>query len=99
MSMSKKDKLKRKLLSGSDFTWQELVTLLKFLGFEVMQGSGSRVKFDDGIADHMINLHRPHPGNNLKRYAIKQIIAKLRALLLIACALWLYGQLRIKTCF
>ncbi len=75
--MSKKDKLKRKLLSGSDFTWQELVTLLKFLGFEEMQGSGSRVKFDDGIADHMINLHRPHPGNNLKRYAIKQIIAKL----------------------
>ena len=75
--MSKKDKLKRKLLSGSDFTWQELVTLLKFLGFEEVQGSGSRVKFDDGFADHMINLHRPHPDNNLKRYAIKQVIAKL----------------------
>ncbi len=75
--MSKKDKLKNKLLSGSDFTWQELVTLLKFLGFEEVQGSGSRVKFDDGIAEHMINLHRPHPGNSLKRYAIKQIITKL----------------------
>lgn len=75
--MSKKDKLKNKLLSGSGFTWQELVTLLKFLGFEEVQGSGSRVKFDDGIAEHMINLHRPHPGNSLKRYAIKQIITKL----------------------
>lgn len=75
--MRKKDKLKRKLLSGSDFTWQELVALLKFLGLEEVQGSGSRVKFDDGIADHMINLHRPHPDNNLKQYAIKQIIAKL----------------------
>ena len=65
------------MLSGSDFTWQELVTLLKFLGFEEIQGSGSRVKFDDGIAEHMINLHRPHPGNRLKRYAIKQIITRL----------------------
>ncbi len=76
--LSKKDKLKSKLLSGSDFTWQELVTLLKFLGFEEIQGSGSRVKFDNGVAEHMINLHKPHPGNHLKRYAIKQIIVKLR---------------------
>jgi len=76
--MSKKDKLKNKLLNGSDFTWNELVTLLKFLGFEEIQGSGSRVKFEDGTAENMINLHRPHPGNHLKRYAIKQIIAKLR---------------------
>ena len=76
--MSKKDKLKRKLLSGSAFTWHELVTLLNFLGYEEIQGNGSRVKFDNGIAEDLINLHKPHPGNHLKRYAIKQIIAKLK---------------------
>lgn len=74
--MSKKDKLKNKLLSGSEFTWQELVNLLKYLGFEENKGNDSRVKFDNGIAEQMINLHRPHPGNTLKRYVIKQIITK-----------------------
>ena len=76
--MSKKDKLKRKLLSGSVFSRHELVTLLRFLGYEEIQGNGSRVKFDDGNTEHMINLHRPHPDIHLKRYAIKQVVAKLK---------------------
>lgn len=61
----------------ADFTWQELTALLKTLGYQKVQGSGSRVKFDNGNADQMINLHKPHPGNIVKRYALRQLIEKL----------------------
>ena len=48
-------------------------------GYKAQQGSGSRVKFvhDDPLL--MINLHKPHPGNELKRYARIQVIEKLKA--------------------
>lgn len=78
--MSKREKLAAKLLSQKVvFTWQELAKLLGQLGYEQVQGSGSRVKFDNGDPIAMINLHRPHPGNELKRYAREQVIEKLRA--------------------
>lgn len=56
-----------------DFTWQELVTLLEGLGFTELQGKGSRVKFFNEICDCMIFIHKPHPNNVLKSYAIKYI--------------------------
>jgi predicted RNA binding protein YcfA (HicA-like mRNA interferase family) len=54
-----------------------LTAVLKTLGYRQVQGSGSRVKFDNGNADQMINLHKPHPGNIVKRYALRQLIEKL----------------------
>ena len=59
------------------FTWQELETLLRRLGYERREGSGSRVKFSNGDPLQLIGLHRPHPGNELKRYARRQVIEKL----------------------
>ena len=77
--MAKQDKLKSKLLDHRrTFTWQELSSLLKILGYQEIQGNGSRVKFDNGNPDDLINLHRPHPGNEIKRYAIRQVIEKLK---------------------
>ncbi|MES9905158.1 MAG: type II toxin-antitoxin system HicA family toxin [Sedimenticola sp.] len=77
--MGKRDKLIAKLLSvPSDITWQELVVVLKALGYREVQGGGSRVKFDSGRPEHMINLHKPHPGNIVKRYALRQLIEKLK---------------------
>lgn len=35
--------------------------LLSVLGFEQIEGHGSKVKFDNGNPDQMINLHKPHP--------------------------------------
>jgi predicted RNA binding protein YcfA (HicA-like mRNA interferase family) len=58
------------------FTWDELVNLLNALGYEKLEGSGSRVKFVKG--DLSIDLHRPHPGNELKRYVKKLVLAHLR---------------------
>ncbi|MDR2881634.1 MAG: type II toxin-antitoxin system HicA family toxin [Azoarcus sp.] len=56
-------------------TWQELVTLLHGLGYQQDQGSGSRVKFDNGNPLEAISLHRPHPGNELKAY-VKRLVAE-----------------------
>ncbi|WP_053152148.1 type II toxin-antitoxin system HicA family toxin [Pseudomonas sp. Pf153] len=77
--MSRNEKLFVKLLNEhGTFTWQELVTLLRRLGYSQLEGSGSRVKFDNGNPSAMISLHRPHPGNELKTYIRRQIIEQLK---------------------
>ena len=78
LHLGKREKLIAKLKTvPADFTWQELTVLLNALGYQEVQGSGSRVKFDNGNADQMINLHKPHPRNIVKRYALRQLIEKL----------------------
>ena len=76
--MGRRDKLKAKILDGErTVTWHKLVTLLKSLGYKEIKGDGSRVKFDNGNPDHTINLYRPHPDNQVKRYAVKLVVDKL----------------------
>ncbi|AKJ41777.1 type II toxin-antitoxin system HicA family toxin [Pragia fontium] len=60
----------------SNFTWDELVTLLSSYGFFQQNGKGSRRKFinADGL---VINLHEPHPSNIVKKYMLRQIKDKL----------------------
>jgi len=77
--MSKTDKLIAKLLNtNSSFTWDELASLLGKLGYTLQHGNGSRVKFDNGNPAELINLHRLHPGNELKKYVKEQVIDKLK---------------------
>jgi predicted RNA binding protein YcfA (HicA-like mRNA interferase family) len=78
--VSKNEKLLAKLLNEQmAFTWPELVTLLRWLGYTQIEGAGSRVKFDIGDPSAMITLHRPHPGNELKHYIRRQIIEQLKS--------------------
>jgi len=78
--MSRQGKLLIKLLNKQAvFTWQELTVLLRGLGYRQIEGEGSRVKFDNGDPLAMINLHRPHPGNELKAYVRRQVIDHLKA--------------------
>jgi predicted RNA binding protein YcfA (HicA-like mRNA interferase family) len=78
--MDRPDKLLERLRRRPrDFTWAELTTLLRRLGFrQVRTGStgGSRRRFahPDG---YVISLHEPHPGRILKRYQIDQILETL----------------------
>ena len=74
--MTKADKLKAKLLSGSTLKWSELVSLLRSLGYTLLEGSGSRVKFVKG--SRIISLHRPHPDPEIKRYVTKYVIEQLQ---------------------
>jgi hypothetical protein len=68
----------------SDFTWHELVRLLKSfgyeekIGYEEKKGAGSRRKFR-GENLPAINLHEPHPGKIVKRYALRQVKAMLES--------------------
>lgn len=79
--MSKKDKLIQKLKSKpKDFTYDELKTLLGYLGFfEYNKGktSGSRVVFIN-FNGEKIELHKPHPINIIKPYKINEIINILK---------------------
>jgi len=77
--MSKLEKLLTKLNNhNATWTWQDLTSLLKHLGYEKIEGSGSRVKFDNGNPLNMINLHKPHPDNEVKAYVIRQVREKLQ---------------------
>jgi hypothetical protein len=75
--MSKTEKLIARLLSyPKDFTYSELKTLLSSFGYEEEQGAGSRICFSK--ENHKIKLHKPHPGNILKRYQLDLITGELR---------------------
>ena len=79
--MSKTEKLLEKFKSiPNDLTWDELVKILNYLGyFELSKKGktgGSRRKFVNELKD-VINLHKPHPTNIIKKYIIKQLLEKL----------------------
>lgn len=78
--MGKKDKLIERLLKKpKDFTFDEMVSLLSYLGYELKQcGTGSGVKFIKEGSNEVINFHKPHPSGILKRYVLDQVIEKLR---------------------
>lgn len=57
----------------ADFTWDELNRLLSGFGFKIISGAGSRVKFIHAESKRVISLHRPHPVNIVKKYALKQV--------------------------
>lgn len=79
--MSRKDKLISRLLSiPTDFTWDELCKVVAFFGYKELTGGktgGSRRRFVDGNKN-IITLHKPHPANLVKGYAIKEVIAHLK---------------------
>ena len=79
--MRKLEKLLSRLKQRpKDFTYEEAKTLLESLGFyEYNKGktSGSRVVFKNEKINEKIELHKPHPRNELKIYQINIIIRKL----------------------
>lgn len=80
--MSKIEKLIKRLQSRpKDFTWDELLRVLKHYGYvEVPQGKtgGSRRKFINKSNTQIINLHEPHPQNVLKSYQVNIVIDFLK---------------------
>ena len=80
-SMAQIEKLLKKLLSKpNDFTWDELVKILGHFGYEEMKKGktgGSRRKFVNKD-HHIISLHKPHPGNTLKHYQVKDLVDILK---------------------
>lgn len=79
--MTKKDKLIDRFKSHpKDFTWGEMETLMKNLGFYASnkgKTSGSRIEFIRESDGRSVILHKPHPGNIIKGYALKQARERL----------------------
>jgi hypothetical protein len=79
--MSIKEKLNARFISvPKDFTWDELTKVLAIYGYQEFTGGktgGSRRRFVDS-KKNIITLHKPHPGNIVKTYAIREVIAHLK---------------------
>ena len=79
--MGTKEKLRDRFLKmPSDFTFDEMQRLLEGYGYEKSnkgKTSGSRLIFKNG-AKRPIMLHKPHPGNIIKEYAMKQVLEDLK---------------------
>ena len=79
--MGTKEKLRERFLKmPSDFTFGEMQRLLEGYGYErgnKGKTSESRLIFKNGDK-RPIMLHKPHPGNIVKGYALKQVLEELR---------------------
>jgi hypothetical protein len=79
--MGTKEKLRNRFLKmPSDFTFYEMQRLLEGYGYEKSnkgKTSGSRLIFKNGNK-RPIMLHKPHPGNIVKEYAMKQVFDDLK---------------------
>lgn len=80
--MGQIEKLKERILKiPSDLTYDEIKRFLKSLSYEEQnkgKTSGSRVAFYREKDKDIILLHKPHPGNIVPKYAIRQIVEKLK---------------------
>ncbi len=80
--MSKEEKLIERLKSlPLDFTFSEARTILTRLGYEEKQKgktSGSRLMFIRQKDNHKILLHKPHPGDIMKLYSVKDLLNSLK---------------------
>ncbi len=80
--MSKLDKIIAKLLNpASTITFQELNYLLGQLGYiekKTGKTSGSRIAYINITNKHILRIHKPHPGNELKKYVKNYIVSELK---------------------
>jgi len=61
-----------------DYTWDELLSLMIALGYELRTSGGSGRKFFDPATKALFFLHQPHPSKILKAYQIRAAIQFLR---------------------
>lgn len=82
--MSKKEKLIEKFMTKplrNDLTYEELEKLFEMFGYMKKEGKGSRVRFSNRETGDIFAMHKPHPGNILKSYVVKEVYEKLKEIL------------------
>lgn len=78
--VSKEKLIERFKQQPNDFTFDEMERLLSIFGYEKSnkgKTSGSRVIYRNENK-RPIMLHKPHPGNIIKVYAMKQVLDELK---------------------
>ena len=75
-------KILEKLLDPrTTLTFQELEYVLGKLGYierKTGKTSGSRRAYINQRTKHIIRIHKPHPGNEIKKYVKNYIISELK---------------------
>ena len=55
----------------SDIRWSEIEAMLRAVGVEVVERSGSRVGLRKGV--ERIVVHKPHPGSEISKAGVRTI--------------------------
>jgi hypothetical protein len=63
--------------TAADLRWTDVEAMLRALGCELEGGAGSRVRVV--LKGRRAVFHRPHPGNIVKRYCVRDIRAFLES--------------------
>ena len=61
-----------------DIKWDDLSALMQHLGFELINGGGSRRKFYHRGKNRLISCHEPHPQPDVDRGCIADMVEQLR---------------------
>ncbi len=73
--MTRHEKALQRLLSKpTDFTWNELKSLMEAFGYDLKTTGGSGRKFIHPLTDAVYFIHEPHPSKVLKSYQIRDAI-------------------------
>lgn len=79
--MSRHEKTLAKLRAkppAADLKWDALKSLLLHLGFELLNGSGSRRKFYHRARNLLIICHEPHPSPNVDKGCVADVAERLK---------------------
>ena len=63
---------------NGNIEWRKIESMLKALGCEIIEGSGSRVAIVFG--EMKATFHRPHPGKEALRYRVSAVRDFLKAI-------------------
>jgi predicted RNA binding protein YcfA (HicA-like mRNA interferase family) len=76
--MGQLEKLIGQFINTPNPKWDEVISLMKKLGYIKIEKKGSRMEFWHEAKNSSILLHKPHPENTIKSYTKKDIIDKLK---------------------
>ncbi|MFO8101922.1 MAG: type II toxin-antitoxin system HicA family toxin [Dehalococcoidia bacterium] len=55
----------------ADIKWSEVESLLSAYDADIKEGKGSRLRV--ALDDRFLNLHKPHPQKEMKKYAVELV--------------------------
>ena len=77
--MSSQQKLQQRILSNpKDFTWSELMVLMRSFSYELKRSGGSGRIFVHPVNGAKLFIHEPHPSKILKVYQVKAVVRLLQ---------------------
>ena len=63
--------------TSADVRWDDVVSLLKHFGYDLIKGGGSRRRFYCSTTKAVFTCHEPHPQPTLPKYVVEQLVSHL----------------------